>query len=77
MCIWKLYLRFETETDQNRLFPRFEMGTNRNKWTVYDKCKPLSRTQCTSISEVESPMYLYMSQYMYDMSYCKDVKMII
>jgi len=53
------------------------MGTNRNKWTVYDKCKPLSRTQCTSISEVESPMYLYMSQYMYDMSYCKDVKMII
>jgi len=33
---------------------------------IYDKCKPLSLTQCTSLSKVTSPMSLYVSQYMYD-----------
>jgi len=43
---------------------------NRNIWMAYDRCKPMSLVQCTSLSEVESPMYMYVSQYMYDMSYC-------
>jgi len=34
---------------------------------IYDKCTPMSLTQCTSLSEVESPLSLYVSQYMYDM----------
>jgi len=34
---------------------------------VYDKFKPLSLTQCIFLPEVESPMSLYASQYMYDM----------
>jgi len=75
LCIWELYSRFEIRTDQNILYSRFEIGTDRNRWIIYDSCKPLSLTQCTSLSEVESLVSLYVSQYMYDMSYCKNMIM--
>ena len=53
---------FEIGTYQNRLCPRFEIGTNWNGWMVYDRCKPLSLTQCTSLSEVKSLMSLYVNE---------------
>jgi len=33
----------------------------------------MSLTQCMSLLEVESEVSLYVSQYMYYMSYCRDV----
>jgi len=76
MYIWKLYLRFEIRSNQTKLYLRFEIVTNQNRWMIYDRCKPLSLTQCTSLPELESVQCpLYMSQYWYDMSYCKNVIM--
>ena len=33
--------------------------SNRNRWLVYNRCTPLNLTQCTSLSEVESQVVLY------------------
>jgi len=41
--------RFEIGIDWDRLYPRFEIWVDRNRWMVYDGCKPLSLTQCTSV----------------------------
>jgi len=61
LCIWELYLRFEIRTYQNKLYPRFEIWVDRNRWMIYDRCKPMSPTQCTSLPKVESPVSLYVS----------------
>jgi len=37
------------EPDQNRLFWGLKYEHDRNSWVAYDRCTPLSLTQCTSV----------------------------
>jgi len=46
-------------------------------WESYDRCRPLNLIQCMSLPEVQSSVFVCESIYIYDMSYCRDVIMVM
>jgi len=74
LCIWKLYLRFETGPDKNKWYPRFEIENDQNRWMIYDRCKSLSLTQCTRSKEFN----VFVCELVYVWyEHCKDLIMIM
>jgi len=62
--------------DQNKLYQRFEIGIDRNRWKGIWQLQTSESNLMHYLPEVESPLYLYVSQYMHDI-YCKDVIIIM
>jgi len=66
MCIWKLYLRFEIGTYQNRLYLRFEIGNDQNRWKgIWQVLTSKSNSMDESSRSREFSILIYESVYLW------------